>query len=554
LSEPEPDRERLDKNDWRNLALIIAGFVVVLVVVSPARAYPMYDDWAYAQATRNLANGLFVHHDWIVATALVPQALGALMSSVFGFSFTTLTIVGIGFGLLGVVSMYLLLRQVRISPGISLLGAATLGLNPMYVLLSYSFMTDIPFVALVALASLLLMRGLGGEGEGWLWLGSIAVTLAYLTRQHGILLAVGALGYLWWSRQWSWRRAAGVGILPLAAFVAYTLWENSQPMRLELYLEAQMQAGLPMWSAPWFGSRLQMLTWVLAITGLSVAPVLRPPRRLILALVICAALLAVQVRSVVAGVSLFPENGSVIDHTGFSMFGYNSAPVLAEWVWTGAGFVGAALASLQLAHLIERAIAWLRSRGWQHRAESHPILMLYASGTMMAVAIFSLTPFVFDRYILPILPLLVVCALRGRSAQLEVRDIERRETRAYKVARWAGVGALAVFSLVALRDYKEHAGARWAAGEGLLANGVTARQIYAGIEWMNWHLYEEGVRNVRASGDYTHAGSPASALVDPVYVLSDQSLNGYSQTASVTYSSWLGGWTVRQVLVLRRKD
>ncbi len=71
---------------------------------------------------------------------------------------------------------------------------------------------------------------------------------------------------------------------------------------------------------------------------------------------------------------------------------------------------------------------------------------------------------------------------------------------------------------------------------------------------MNWFLYEEGANKVRATGDYTYAGSPASPLMDAVYVLSDLPVAGYSQVSSVEYSSWLGGGGMRKVLVLRRDN
>jgi len=538
--------------DFRNLALLVAGFLLVAAIISPARSYPVFDDWAYAQATKSLANGQFVHHEWIVATDVVPQALGALSVRLFGFSFTSLTLVGLGFGLLGVVAMYLLLKQVGVSPGASALGAATLALNPHYVFLSYSFMTDVPFVALVIVASLLLARGMQGYGEVWLWLGSAATVLAYLTRQHGILLAVAALGYLWWSRRWTWRRALSVALLPAVALAVYTLWEAAQPMRLELYLEAQMRAGIPMLSAQWFGSRLQMMTWVLEVTGLFLAPILRLPRRLWIALPIWTTLLVIQVRSMLAGVSLFPENGSVIDHTGFAMFGYNSTPVLSEWVWTALGMLGSLLISLQVAHFIERTVDWFRRKPWRKRSESDPVLMIYASGLLMAAAIFSLTPFVYDRYILPVLPALIVASLRRPVDVGAEGTVVERSKYITVAARWGSVAVLAAFSLGALHDYKEHAEARWAAGEELLSQGVSARQVFAGFEWENWYLYEEGTRLVRESGNYASAGSPASLLLDPVYVVSDREVDRYEPISIRAYTSWLSGGEVRKVLVLKR--
>lgn len=83
---------RAARADILNLCVLIVGFFIMLLLVSPARSYPMFDDWAYAQATKSMLDGAYVRHDWAVATALVPIALGALLSLLGGYSFTTLTI------------------------------------------------------------------------------------------------------------------------------------------------------------------------------------------------------------------------------------------------------------------------------------------------------------------------------------------------------------------------------------------------------------------------------------------------------------------------------
>src|SRR5204863_2841528 len=127
-------------------------------------------------------------------------------------SFTVLSAATLVMSAAAVVLFYLLLRHLAVSPGYAMLGAALLGLNPIYVYLSYSFMTDVTFLAFLLAGCLCFVRAMQGYGSGWLWLAGIAAAMAYLTRQFGILLVPVALGYMMWSRKWSWGRALAISV------------------------------------------------------------------------------------------------------------------------------------------------------------------------------------------------------------------------------------------------------------------------------------------------------------------------------------------------------
>ena len=106
---------------------------------------------------------------------------GALFGAALGYSFTALTLANLTMSFLGALALYVLLRRLGFGAGLSGLGAALLALNPYYLLLSYSFMTEITFVALLLMASVAYVEGLRGGAAGWLWLGSAAAAGACLT-------------------------------------------------------------------------------------------------------------------------------------------------------------------------------------------------------------------------------------------------------------------------------------------------------------------------------------------------------------------------------------
>jgi len=101
---------------------------------------------------------------------------------------------------------------------------------------------------------------------------------------------------------------------------------------------------------------------------------------------------------------------------------------------------------------------------------------------------------VFDRYVLPVLPLvglLLVRRTRGDIALGAPADSGR--TRAPANARWtvaASVVALVVLGGVGLAyatDSASFDGTRWRVDEAVARQGWKPTRIYGGFEWISWH-------------------------------------------------------------------
>ena len=87
-------------------------------------------------------------------------------------------------------ALYLILRELEAAPRVALLGALTMAANPTFLLLSSSFMTDVPFVAFTLLALLCYVRASRrGDPRLLLWAGGWAC-LSCLWRQVGVLTPV----------------------------------------------------------------------------------------------------------------------------------------------------------------------------------------------------------------------------------------------------------------------------------------------------------------------------------------------------------------------------
>jgi 4-amino-4-deoxy-L-arabinose transferase-like glycosyltransferase len=537
--------------DVRNICLLLLGFAVVVALVPPARAYPVTDDWIYARQVTDLLQLNYRPADWAQATGLGHAAWGAIFALIFGQSFTALAVSMLVMSAACIVLLYWLLRHLGVSPAGALLGAALLGFNPIYVYLSYTFMTDVSFLA-YALASLLCyVRWARGHGECWLWLGSAAASLAYLTRQVGLLPVVATLLYLWWSKKWNWREAVAIAAVPGLVAIAYSVWERTQPVPLVTFQVQSVLEGLAEAPLGYLMGRGQRIAWSLSALGLCLMPVLRLPRRPILAVPVFMLLVFFLVRGAQLYGSVFPASGNVLDHTGFVMAGYSSAIVWDERVWSILGIASAAMLSLHLAYCAERAWRWYRSgQGGSGVSFQDPAMMVYLSGLMFAGVVLALMPNLYDRYWLPVLPALMLPALRQIAS---VNGENANRAAGSIVARRLLVLPLALFAVVGQRDYMAHAAARWQGAETIVSRGARRNQVDAGFEWSGWHLFDEGARRVRQKPLAKYIPFPPETVLDPVYVVSDLPLQGYTRADALPYTSWLDGGQTRQVLLLRRE-
>ena len=135
--------------------------------------------------------------DWSAVFPVGPAIWGAAWSLVFGFSFATLRLSTLVLALVGCGALYLILRELEASPRVALLGALSVAANPVFFLLSSSFMTDVPFVALHAAGAAVLRPGASARrGRGCSGGAGCGPASSCLDRQIGVLTPVAALPLL----------------------------------------------------------------------------------------------------------------------------------------------------------------------------------------------------------------------------------------------------------------------------------------------------------------------------------------------------------------------
>ncbi|HET9493327.1 MAG TPA: glycosyltransferase family 39 protein [Chloroflexia bacterium] len=536
---------RLTRGDLVSMAALLVGFAAVMLLVTPWRDFPINDDWAYAHQVSGLLRGEIERHPWTQAAALTHAAWGALFSLALGEGYGALTVANAAMSLLCLLVFYYLLRSLGVGEGKALFGTAVLGFNPIYVYLAYSFMTDTTFLCMVLLACALFVRYGREGGSGWLWGASAAVAAAFLTRQFGIALVPVALVWLWWSKRWTWGRAAAVTLVPVAALAAYVLWERSQPQPLIDQLQFGFVNALQ--EDPWqtVRARATDLARALAIIGLCLLPVVRLPRLWWLLLPVGGGLLALVWRSMERYGTLFPFTGNIVTRAGFGICCEPDVPVLPEPVWTALGIAGTLAISMVLVSAGEGLWAWARSGKARRGREFDPAFIVYAA-LMVPVAAAVVFPIrVFDRYLLPLVAAVIVFELRGASRP------GRRDVPA--AVRWALLVPVAVFAVLAQHDYMVQRDVRWQAAQDLVVSGVPVERIAGGYEWEGEHLYDAEAERIRRGGDLSNVRFPLPGLVDPEYFIGREPQPGYVEVGEKTYNLWLEGGAERSVRVWKRE-
>jgi 4-amino-4-deoxy-L-arabinose transferase-like glycosyltransferase len=192
---------------------------------------------------------------------------------------------------LGGFACYWGCRQVGVDRERSALGAALYLFNPILFSLSYSFMSDAQFVALLTISTALYLRGLRPDrpSAAFTIIGSFVAGLAFLERQQGALIPLAVAMYLVLSGRLRPNRA-GVGLfsrvvaLPAAMTVTYYLWFrfiHGIPKAQGDFLQKVRGAGLD--GAALLAGRLSLIeaTYVgLFVLPLAVAALLTLPRLL----------------------------------------------------------------------------------------------------------------------------------------------------------------------------------------------------------------------------------------------------------------------------------
>lgn len=174
--------------DRAAVAAILAFFLLAALLVNPLYDTPIYDDWGYSKAVKTLLDEGRFHFTWTATSLLFQVLVGALFCALFGFSFSVLHMVTLLFSVCGILALYGWLRSVGRGPLESLLAALATASTLFYFHFTFSFMNDIPALAMTFLALWLVTRAEQTGRPASFLLAAAALLAAALTRDFTLLL------------------------------------------------------------------------------------------------------------------------------------------------------------------------------------------------------------------------------------------------------------------------------------------------------------------------------------------------------------------------------
>ena len=487
------------------LAGIAAFFAVGWLFVGPNADVPVIDDWVYAWSVKHLLEtGRLQVLEFSAIYPVAQIAWGALFARVGGFSFVTLRLSTVVLSVFGCWAVYLTLRELGCRRSTSLLSAFAVACDPAFFALSFSFMTDVPFVDVSAVAVFFYVSAVQRDRSSRLWIAGAWALAAFLVRPIGIALPLIAVPAFVLRR--GWRQAARRALLPIVVPVV---------------VMAALQVGIPRALGPldWAAIRQDQLRWWFSISLLTylnwtirigleavfpLAPLLLASAvrwRRALAIAAIAALLIVPIRR--ARGEIPPplsdwQTWSLQDIGARALIPGDATP--SPWsirvmpIMRGLGLL--TVASLVLVCL--RGL-WVRPRppsrsetaengsaprpgvladtsgrggGW---SRGHLVVILHAA--ILLVAIHALWLY-NDRYYLVLAPAVAIVAASAIDS----------DTR----AQWVAAVLLVVWAAVAMTGTRDLLGFNAACAEAvtwLEKSGVPPYEIDAGYPLNGWHLY-----------------------------------------------------------------
>jgi hypothetical protein len=177
------------------IAMVAGWYVLAFALIHPLANAPVGDSWIYAEAVRWFRHTGEIHFAGFTAAMPAAQVIyGAAWASLAGFSPASLDMSIALLAAAAAMLMYALARRCGAREWQAMAAAGLLMCNPCYLLCSFSFMTEIPFIAALLGCHLAFA---GGEGENrapWLWISAILAVIAFAVRPFAGAAIVGTLG------------------------------------------------------------------------------------------------------------------------------------------------------------------------------------------------------------------------------------------------------------------------------------------------------------------------------------------------------------------------
>ena len=517
-----------------------------IIIVNPIGDFPLNDDWQYAYPVKQIVEeGRFEMQGYFAPNIVLQVGWGALICKLTGgFDFTTLRFSTLILAILGSFIFYRIAQILGCTSQQRLIGTILFLSSPLYFNLSFSFMTDVPFLCVMLMGLLCYLHFLNQQKNKWLLLAALFGIAAFLIRQPGILLLpiMGMWG-IWENpkHRKSWYLFGALFLLGVSTYLIYEkagkpllgIADNFVPVSglyfqeilqqpLNYLLELGKKAIKGWIYIGFFCLPLLPFLWVkirrLVISGRGIA----------LGLLLFNLLLLFYLHHID---KIFPFGGNILYNFGLGpellldvyTLQLPNTPQLHPLIFYTLNLVSQLSASI---------LCWLIWSSWKEQSSAQQrffgFLILL---NLLYLPAMSITSF-FDRYLL----LTIASAMFMLLPQLEIRT---------RFQLFLPLILLGLFSLIATRDYLSWNSAKASAFHWLIDHDISITQMDAGYEYNGFYNYHHP-RTEKEGKSYWWVN-------DDQYIISFGPVPGYSVLQEFPYRRWLWGGGKNHIWVLERE-
>jgi 4-amino-4-deoxy-L-arabinose transferase-like glycosyltransferase len=527
-----------------HLCILSFLWIAAFVIIKPFGNYPLSDDWAYAKTVKIFIETHKIQIlDWYAMSFITQLFWGALFCFVFGFSFFILRLSTIVIGIIGVVYLYLLIKKL-INSNVALLSCLVFAFNPLYVTLSYSFMTDVPFISFIIISLYYYIETIRTERLRYMIIAGIFAILATLLRQMGIILPFTIIiAFLFrekLSKKWLIYSILSciITVLSLVGLQHYYAATGNLSTRfggLQVILSIFKNKNI-------IEVILSREASFIAVTGFLISPlffVIIPKSKILYREILIT--LGILLPIIFYWNGLFPGNYINNFNIGPLTFkdSFGSFLIVAQMVKNRpfelikiVGFIVGFVVILQTVFTITQLFT--KSMTIFEKQIKMMVLAFIAAYFLFYIS----SPIVFDRYSLPLLIFIPILVLPFENIQLGMFT---------KIVTITMIGIMFCFSIISTHDYFAINTARWKGVDYLFhQKKATIHEIDGGFEVNAWYNYSVAKNNSKPRRNWWWVD-------DDKYVIALSHLPNYDVDTVFQFKNWIKN-SIHKIYVLQRSS
>jgi len=468
-------------------------WLLIIVIINPIGDFPLNDDWCYGKSVKTLTDdGYLKLYNWGEMTLVGHVYWGFLFTKVFGFSFTVLRWSTLVLGFATILGIYELCKLANVSRWMTLFGTVLCMLNPIFLSLSFSFMTDIPFYCVTIWAFYFFAKALQTNRWQPICWAIFFCFWAFTIRQLAWVFPIVFLLTVVLTKKRTVKNLAKA-ITPVLALIIFSLLFSyimeSNDLLQERY---NSKFGLLLENIKNVDKNLIILTFsyffrCLAYIGFLLAPIhifyinrykFKGYKIWTVVWTILVTAILIKIGKVLPSLdNIWIDFGvgptTLADHAG--NFTTSPSPRAPELFWQIITAIGVFSSVALIFHIRMLVISVFKKR----KISSLNILSF-------VFYVVYLTPFlivgVYDRYLLPLFPIAIVF-LASNSTKVPKKR--------YQYVTYSFLGLITLFSVCATHDYLSWNRTRWNALNELVDSGVPKNEIQGGVEYVTWNFFSE---------------------------------------------------------------